>query len=279
MQHLLDRLNDIGFERTRRAVSALALSLLLSFYLIVALLLWMNGMAELVPAVLGLAACYGVASLCVAAEWFWGRWFATGIAWSGLMLAVFGLVMSGEANPVVIVQAAMHGLVILALAGKKMAARYDDQPEWRQRHGMDEFGVARLRKTVTRAAAMLPGAIFSVLAPKEPGQGMAVAVVGLVGAGLAVGGLRGVLRFRTAGIVALGLAAVAFVGFDLVSPTPHLVFGPLRTELLDGLTLLRPALQQGLNLTFLARGLVPALLLAAVLPFAAPAARYLRARG
>jgi hypothetical protein len=278
MQHLLERLNDIGFERTRRAVASLALSLFLSFYLIVALLLYMNGASELVPFVVALAACYGVASMCVAAEWFWGRWFATGLAWSGLTLAVFGIVMSGEANPVVVAQLSLHGLVILTLAGKKMAARYDDQPEWRQRHAMDEFGVARLRKTVTRAAAMLPGALFWALGPKDPNQGMAVAAVALVGAGLAVGGLRGVLRLRTAGVVALGAAALAFVGLDLATAPPHLAFGPMPLETLGGVAFVRPALELGQSLAFLARGFVPALLLAAILPFVGPAARYLRAR-
>ena len=42
-----------------------------------------------------LALCYGVAFVGVVAEWFWGRWFATGLAWSGVMIAVAALVMLG----------------------------------------------------------------------------------------------------------------------------------------------------------------------------------------
>ena len=44
---------------------------------------------------LALAACYVVAFFAVVAEWFWGRWFATGLGWSGLMVAIVSVVMIG----------------------------------------------------------------------------------------------------------------------------------------------------------------------------------------
>jgi len=75
-----------------------------------------------------------------------------------------------------------------------MAERFDLQPAWRERYGMDEFGVARLRKTVTRASASLPSVIFWALGPKDPGQGMAFAAVAAVA--LTVVGLRGVVRLE-----------------------------------------------------------------------------------
>jgi hypothetical protein len=258
VESLLKRLNDIGFERTRRAVAALTLSLLLSFHLVLALLLFLNGQPALVPALIALSVCYGVAFMGVAAEWFWGRWFAEGLGWSGVMIAVASLVMIGGWQPFLGIFGAVHGLVVLMLAGKKMAERFDLQPAWRERYGMDEFGVARLRKTVTRASASLPSVIFWALGPKDPGQGMAVAAVAAVA--LTVVGLGGVVRLRTWGLAALAGASA------LVFASGH-VFGPA------------VGLATGLRGGFAHSATIAAvLLLAAVAPFAGPTARFLRAR-
>jgi hypothetical protein len=268
VESLLKRLNDIGFERTRRAVAALTLSLLLSFHLVIALLLFLNGQTALVPALIALSVCYGVAFMGVAAEWFWGRWFAEGLGWSGVMIAVASLVMIGGWQPFLGIFGAAHGLVVLMLAGKKMAERFDLQPAWRERYGMDEFGVARLRKTVTRASASLPSVILWALAPKEPGQGMALTVVALATGALAVGGLSGVVRLRSWGLVALA-ASVALLA-------PFASFGHGTIRLLD---LGCPMALGWVSRLFWGGTIVPAaLLLLAVLPFAVPAARFLRRR-
>jgi hypothetical protein len=258
VESLLKRLNDIGFERTRRAVAALTLSLLLSFHLVLALVLFANGQPALVPALIALSVCYGVAFMGVAAEWFWGRWFAEGLGWSGVMIAVASLVMIGGWQPFLGIFGAVHGLVVLMLAGKKMAERFDLQPAWRERYGMDEFGVARLRKTVTRASASLPSVIFWALGPKESGQGMALTAIAAVS--LTVVGLGGVVRLRTWGLVALaGALVMVLAGGELVGP--------------------RLALSSGLPA---ALGLGPTLaagfLLVAIAPFAGPVARFLRSR-
>jgi hypothetical protein len=237
------RLNEIGFERTRRALAGLALSIFISLYLAVAL----NAPNGLGPAFAGLALCYAVAFCAVVAEWFWGRWFATGLGWSGIMLGVVALVQLGW-TPIFGVYLGLHALVVVALMGNKMAARYDMQEAWRTHYQMDDLGVARLRKTVTRAAASLPSLIVWALGPRE-GAGMAL--VGAVAAlGLASLGLRGVVRMRSWGILALGGAAVATAS--------ELGFGMSTNGVL-------PAL-------------VTAVLAAAVLPFAAPIARYLTRR-
>jgi hypothetical protein len=198
------RLNEVGFERTRRALAGLALSLFVSLYLLVAL----NAPEGLAPAMLALAACYAVAFLGVVAEWFWGRWFATGLGWSGIMVSIASLAVVGW-TPVLAIYGGLHALVVAALLGKRMAARYDLQEAWRARYKMDEFGVDRLRKTVTRAAASLPSLILWALGPKE-GQGVALAVGGLAALALAGFGLRGVVRMRSWGVLALG-GALAFV--------------------------------------------------------------------
>ena len=80
------RLSQIGFERTRRALAALALSVFISIYLLVSL----NAPEGFARVFVALAFCYGVAFFAVVAEWFWGRWFATGLAWSGVMIAIAG---------------------------------------------------------------------------------------------------------------------------------------------------------------------------------------------
>lgn len=202
---------NFGYEKTRRAVAALSLSFFVTIYLMMSLQV-APGWG---PAFVALSACYLVAFVGLAAEWFWGRWFASGLGWSGVMVAVLSIVMIGWIPPLVI-YGVLHGLVVVLLMGKKVAALYDQQEGWRQRFGMDEYGVARLGKTVTRAAGSLPSLILYVLGPKDPGQGMAHAVFLVAVAGLGVVGLTGLLRLRTWGAaVALASAAalVAHGGF------------------------------------------------------------------
>lgn len=258
MRDLLERFNSLGFERTRRALAGLGLSLFLALYLLVSL----NAPDGWGPAFLALATCYLVAFLGVVAEWFWGRWFAAGLGWSGIMVAVATFVMAGWV-PVVAIYGGLHALVVLCLTGKKMAGRYDLQATWRQRYQMDEYGVARLRKTVTRAAASLPSLILYALGPKEPGQGMVVAAVGIGALLLAAASLRGLVLLRTWGVLASAAAAMALwtlAGFVSASALA-----------LPG-TWLVPA-------GFAFGSVLPATLLGlAVFPFVGPAVRFLRAR-
>jgi hypothetical protein len=251
---LLKRLDEIGFERTRRALASLALSLFAILYLFISL----NAPPEWGKAFLGLGACYLIAFFGVAAEMFWGRWFASGLGWSGVMVAVVSLFVVGWTPPLAI-YGGVHLLVVLAMMGKKMAARYDMQEAWRARYSMDDFGVARLRKTVTRAAASLPSVILWALGPKEPGQGMLLAGAGIVAALLAVAGLRGVIRLRSWGLLAMAGASALLLTSSLIAPAMRPLFSDM--PLLDGI----PALGGVLLLTALA-------------PFARPALRFLRER-
>jgi hypothetical protein len=269
---LLDKLNNVGFERTRRAVAGLALSVFIFLYLFVAVMMSLNGNPQWVPAFVGMALAYVVAFMSVVAEFFWGRWFAVGLGWSGVMIATAGLFQIGEWNPVLGIFGALHGLVVLMLSGAKMAEHYEQQPAWRERYGMDEFGVARLRKTVTRASASLPSVILWALAPKEPGQGM-FAVATFAAGALALAGLAGLVRIRTWGLLALAGAATALVfaggasfpHFDVVVASSAATFNGW-VDLLGYRALVAgPAL--------------PVLLIGAALaPFAVPAVRYLRSR-
>jgi len=140
--------------------------------------------------------------------------------------------------------------------GTKMAARYDMQEAWRARYKMDDLGVARLRKTVTRAAASLPSLIVWALGPREGTGG--VALVGAVAAlALASLGLRGIVKMRSWGILALGGAAVA---------VPVAIGGEITFRLSTA-----PA-------DAVLPILVTALLAAAVIPFVRPVARFLAQR-
>ena len=270
MLSLLKRLDEVGFEKGRRAVAALALSFFISIYLMVAL----SAPPGWGPAFLALAGCYVVAFLALTAEWFWGRWFASGLGWSGMMVAILSLVMIGWTPPLAI-YGALHALVVVTLMGKKMALQYDLQEWWRQRFGMDEFGVARLRKTVTRAAASLPSLILWALGPKEsPGEGMLMAAAGIATLLAAAAGLRGLIRLRSWGwlLLAGSSAALWALGFLGTSVGLTLSAYPLRWFESIGFT------AGAANTAGVPQLLCAALLALAALPFAGPALRFLRRR-
>jgi hypothetical protein len=244
---LSEKLGALGYERVRRAVSALSLSFFAIVYFFIAFNTPIPGWEA---TFLALAGCYVVAFFAVVAEWFWGRWFATGLGWSGLMVAIVSMVMIGGWEPALAIYGLLHATIILPLAGKSMAARYDLQEGWRQRYKMDDLGVARLRKTITRSSASLPSLILWALAPKEPGQGMLLSLAALA---LVAVGLGGLVRLRTWGWLAVGASAVVTVvgGGVLASATFPAFAGP---------------------------DLAVCFLVAAAIPFVLPALRFVRAR-
>jgi hypothetical protein len=255
VKKLRERLGQIGFERTRRALAALALGTLGCGLAMLAT----NMPAAWAPAFWALTACYGAAFLSVAAGWFWGRWFAVGLGNSGVLVAVSALVQVGWA-PVIAVIGAIHGLAVLMLSGPRMAARFEGQPAWRERHGMDEYGAARLGSTVTRASAALPSTILWALGPKLDGQGT-FAIATMAAGALTLAGLIAVVRARTFGLVALAGAIVAlFVAGGAAYPTFSF---SAATPFAYDLVAAGPALPV-------------LLLLAALAPFAGPVLRFLR---
>ncbi len=262
MKQLLERVANIGYEKPRVAVALLPLSLFSFLYLLGTL----NAPPEWKGALGGLMVCYLTAFLALASEWFWARWFASGLGWSGSVVAVAAMVMTGW-NPVLAVYGALHAIVVVMLLGPKMAARYDLQPGWRERFGMDEYGVIRLRKAVTRAAAALPSVIVWALGPRD-GDGSIASLI--VGVSLAVLGLHGLLRLRTWGLLALGGAAVAvLVGGASGYPWPADMFEagiPI-----TGYEPVRLVMSSATSAAALALVLV-----AAVSPFARGAFRYVR---
>ncbi|MCK5798923.1 MAG: hypothetical protein KAI47_17140 [Deltaproteobacteria bacterium] len=184
------------FLGERRALALLALGGFVTLFILVAL-----AQPGWVACFGAMALVYGVAFFAIAAEWFWGRWFAMGIATSGLTMAVLGLVTNGV-NGSLIFWGVMHGAIYLPLLGGDMAKRYELQHAWRERWHLDDAAVARIKRSVYSTASALPTLIFYTLAPR-PGRGMVLGVLVLASVGT-----LGLLRLRTWGVLALAGAAV-----------------------------------------------------------------------
>jgi hypothetical protein len=254
MKRFMAGLREMGFEKPRSAIALLPLSLFSFLYLLAAF----NADPQWQLALGGLALCYLTAFVALASEWFWARWFASGLGWSGAMVGIAAMVMMGEWNTALAIYGGLHALIVMMLTGSKMVARYDMQEGWRQRFGMDEFGVVRLRKAVTRASAALPSLILWALGPRE-GQSLAM----IVAVSLALVGLRGLVRVRTWGLLALAGSAVAVLAGGSPETAPARVLGMPDAI---GVALTSPGTSGALAL----------LLLAATLPFAGAAVRYYR---
>lgn len=253
-----EALGRIGLTGERRALASFVLSLFTCYFLLLALVVQQQ-MPEWFPAFIAMFAMYAVTFFGVSAGWFWGRWVGIGLGYWGLTIAGWGIIQSRELSMPLVVLGVTHGLIALLLSGSSMAAYYEGRPEWRARFGVDEEGVLRLRRTVTRTASSLPAMVLFALAPRQDSEALlACAVVGLVT--LLVGRTLALLPLLAASIGALVLAvgpASAHMGaFDT-----HGYFW-------------MPA-----GLTPQALGLFAGAMLAASLaPFAGPVGRFLRQR-
>jgi hypothetical protein len=259
------RLSQFGFERTRRAMAALVLSAFTTIFFLVSLNA-PDGFARVFAA---LSICYGVAFVGVVAELFWARWFASGLAWSGIMLAIVVLTQLGWV-PQFAFFGGMHLLIAVALMGKKMALRYDLQEAWRTRYKIDDYGVARLRKAITSTAASLPSMIMWLLAPREE----SFAVAGVAALVLAVLGLRGLVKMRSWGVLALAGAATVAGGVATASA----LFGAIGQGIGQGI-----GTTAGVSvatvptiMSIAAAPLAVLFLAAALIPFAGPVIRFMR---
>ncbi|PID38767.1 MAG: hypothetical protein CSB49_03870 [Proteobacteria bacterium] len=236
----------------RRGLALLALGAFITLFMLVALA---QGGAW-VACFGAMAIVYGVAFFGVAAEWFWGRWFAMGIATSGLTMAAIGLVTNGFSGGL-IVWGVMHAAIYLPLIGSDMAQRYELQKGWRERWQLDDAGVARIKRAVHSAATALPTLIVYTLAPR-PDRGMLLGVLAL-----GVLGVVGLLRLRTWGVFALAGSAIGVAISTLSVPCCGATYAPLA----------------GVAFPAASIGLLAALLLGcAVAPFAGPAFRFIRGR-
>ena len=193
----MDTLGSVGLVGERKAMALLCLG----FYTTLFFMIGLSARTELpewVPVFSAMTLMYGLAFFSVAAEWFWGRWFAIGLGYWGMTMMVMAWVTTRSLPPAMIIFGTMHGIVSLCLGGEKMAALFDAKPAWRARWKLDDQGVIRVRKSVTRAASSLPALIMFALAPRE-GQEL----LALTAFTLALVGIGGLLAGRTLGVLAL----------------------------------------------------------------------------
>ncbi len=261
-ERFLEGFKTMGFERTRRTLAQLALVVFALLYIFLSLMIdpaWR-------PAFITLGFCYLVGFFAVGSEWFWARWFAMGLGWSGFMVGVFSMVNAGPVAPLVF-YTILHGAMVASMQGQAVSKLYEGQTAWRERYGLDEYGVGRVGKAVTRTSASLPALVVWALGPKEPeslgllGSGSGV-IVGVAFA-LAVVGLVMLLKMRSAGMLAVAAAA----GVCMLA----LLSG-------SGLSLLAWGGGQELIAMNAARWVASASLVFATVPFWAPIGRYLSDR-
>lgn len=165
-----------------------------------------------------ISALYGVAALGVMFGWFWGRWFARGLGYWGIVVGVLMMWQLGIEN-FLIFWAGTNAAVALLLAGEGMAARFDGRIDWRQRFHIDENGAERLGKSVTRVGMSLPWLLLYILIPRPGGAEL----VTLLPLALAGAGLFGLLRMRTWGLFAIGGASAATTVQLATSSAPPIV--------------------------------------------------------
>jgi hypothetical protein len=132
---------------------------------------------------------------------------------------------------------------------------------------MDDFGVARLQKTITRSAASLPSLIIWALAPKEEGMALAALL-------LATAGVWGLVRMRSWGVLSLGAAGAVVAAAGHVGLFATHVHCGWMAQYFPKVAGLTPDAQ--LFFTTFSPTLAFVLLAAAVLPFTGAIARYLR---
>ncbi|MBL8632226.1 MAG: hypothetical protein JNM40_03315 [Myxococcales bacterium] len=255
---LLDQ--PFGFAGERKAVSILCLSFYTALYSLLALLFYLSPPGqperEWVAPFAALSLTYGLAFFALSADWFWARWYAIGLGYSGLTVALWGMVTAKSLDPVLLFYGATHGIVTLFLQGQKLSEHFDGQTEWRKLLRVDEQGVEKVGHTVTRAAASLPTLILMALAPKEGASALLV---------LACVGLLAVLRNRTAGVLMMLGAGLLLPLSLLHSHGVAPLHNPTYLQ-----TLLSPGHVHQLGL------LSSVMLIAASAPFLRPALRFLR---
>lgn len=148
-----------------------------------------------------LAAVYGLGFFALAAEWFWARWYVMGVSVSGITMAILGLVTAGW-NIGLVIWGVIHMAIWAPLLGDTMAERYEDRADWRERYGLDEHAVLRIKRAVKSAATALPTLVFYTLAPRE-GQALGLALLAVAGLGF-----YGLVRMRFWGVALLGVATL-----------------------------------------------------------------------
>jgi len=205
----------------------------------------------------GMGGIYALAFFGIVAGYFWARWFSIGVGISGLVTAIMSMWQVGI-DPIFIFWGGTHGGMSLMLWGDKMSKGFDGRAEWRERFHLDESATHRLGKSVIRVGVSLPYIILYALAPKD-GASEALIIAGF--SGLAIAGMWAMVHMRTWGVLAMGGGAAG-----------------LLTTLGSTSNTVSLSSSSGYAVNVFLVGLAGAIvLIAALAPFAAPIARFLKA--
>jgi hypothetical protein len=202
----------------RRAIAAIVFAIYFLLYLFLAILDQVPGLDK---ALYALSGVYGLAFFALVAGYFWARWYAVGVGLYGVITAAVGMWQIGP-EPILVFIGATHGAAVVALWGNAMSEGYDGQTAWREKLHMDENAVQRLGRSVIRAGVSLPMVLLYALAPKP---GSAELILSVVALGLVGFGFRAMLRLRTWGVLAIGVAGgllVSVAGVEALTRTNEL---------------------------------------------------------
>ena len=212
-------MSNVSFLRRAAAIAVLA------FYV------WFFGTyASYAPPVLSkalwaIAALYGVGVIGLVLGWFWGRWYARGLGYWGIVVGVLMMWQLGLEN-FLLIWAGSNAAVSILLAGESMSLAFDGRQDWRRRFHLDENGVERLGKSVTRVGMSLPWLLLYVLLPR-PAEAAVLIPLALAGAGMV-----GLLRARVWGLLAIGAASATTTAQLAIAPGPTPLVGVLAAALL-----------------------------------------------
>jgi hypothetical protein len=226
---------------------ALAAAIMVFYFLLYGVMALSQLAPELTKAFAAISGVYGLAFFSLVAGYFWARWYSVGVGLYGVITAAVGMWQIGT-EPVLLFIGGTHLAATVFLWGQAMSEPYDGQAAWRERFHMDDSAVQRLGRSVIRAGVSLPFILLYAFVPRPDPAFTVFSIAALV---LAAAGLRGLIRLRTWGVLALGAAGaltLAVVGADAAAHG----LGPW---------LLRPAMAAGL-------------LIAAVAPFLRPILRF-----
>src|SRR5215510_805629 len=181
---------------------ALAAAIMAFYFLLYGVMAYSQLVPDFTKAFAAIAGVYGLAFFSLVAGYFWARWYSVGVGIYGVITAAVGMWQIG-AEPVLLFIGGTHLAATVFLWGQAMSEPYDGQAAWREKFHMDDSAVQRLGRSVIRAGVSLPFILLYAFVPRPDAASTAVSLTALV---LAVAGLRGLLRLRTWGVLALGAA-------------------------------------------------------------------------
>ena len=227
---------------------ALAAAIMAFYFLLYGVMAYAQLVPDFTKAFAAISGVYGLAFFSLVAGYFWARWYSVGVGLYGVITSAVGIWQLG-AEPVLLFIGGTHLAATVFLWGQTMSEPYDGQAAWREKFHMDDSAVQRLGRSVIRAGLGLPIVLIYAFAPRPEPES---AIVPMAALALAVAGLSGLVRLKTWGVLAIGVAGALVLGMVGVDAAAH------------GVLAIRPAI-------------AGAMLIAATAPFLAPIARFVAA--